>query len=74
VIMTNGLGTLCRQRMIVMMFMGMDVTPDIVRRNAHKTGNSFYHIKPWVSIICLMLTTHARERVSVAQYDVETRL
>jgi hypothetical protein len=74
--MTNGLGTLCRQQMIVMMFIGMDVTPGIVRRNAHRTGNSFYHVKPWVSIIRLMLTTHALERVStsVAQYDVETRL
>jgi hypothetical protein len=49
VIMTDGLGTLCRQRTIVMMFIGMDVTPDIVRRNAHRrrrTGNSFYHIEP----------------------------
>ena len=42
-IMTDGLGTLCRQRMIVMIFIGMDVTPDIVRRNAHRTCNSFHH-------------------------------
>jgi hypothetical protein len=35
--------------MIVMMFIGMDVTPDIVRRNARRIGNSSYHIKPWKS-------------------------
>ena len=45
-IMTDGLGTLYRQRTIVMMFIGMDVTPDTVRRNAHRTGNSFYYIEP----------------------------
>ena len=44
-IMTDGLGTLCGQRMIVMMFIGMDVTLDIVRRNAHRTCNSFHHIE-----------------------------
>ena len=41
-IMTDGLRTLCMQRIIAMMFIGMDVTPDIVRRNAHRTGNSFF--------------------------------
>ena len=48
-IVTDGLGTLCRQRMTVMMFIAiaMDVTPDIVRKNAHRTGNSFYHIESW---------------------------
>ena len=48
-ILTNGLGTLCRQRMIVMMFIGMYITPDIVRRNARRTSNSSYHIEPWKS-------------------------
>ena len=51
-IMTDGLETLFRQRMIVMMFIGMDVTPDInvVRRNAHsRTGDSSYHIEPRMS-------------------------
>jgi hypothetical protein len=46
--MTDGLGTLCRQRMTVMIFiaMAMDVTPDIVRKSAHTTGNSFYYSEP----------------------------
>jgi hypothetical protein len=43
VIMTDGLRNLCRRRMIVMMFMGMDFTSDIVRRNALRTGNRLYH-------------------------------
>jgi len=42
VIMTDGIGTLCRQRKIVMMSMGMDVTPVVVRRNAHRIDTSFY--------------------------------
>jgi hypothetical protein len=53
----------------------MDVTPNIVRRNAHRTDDSFY-IEPWRSASCLMRTTHVLERLSasVAQYNVETCL
>jgi hypothetical protein len=36
--MTDGPGTLYPQRMVVIMFIGMDVAPDIVRRNAHTVG------------------------------------
>jgi hypothetical protein len=59
--MTDGLGTLYRQRMIIMMFIGMDVPPDIVRRNAHRTGTvtvfrSVVRYRP--SQILLSLTTY----------------
>lgn len=40
-IITDGLGTLCRRRMIAMMFIEMDVVPDIVRRNAHRLVTVF---------------------------------
>ena len=41
----------------------VDVTPDIVRINAHKTDNGFYHIGPWKSASYgITLVTHAHER------------
>jgi len=44
--MTDGLGTLCIQRMIDKMFIEIDDTVSfIVHINAHRTGNSFYHKK-----------------------------
>jgi hypothetical protein len=49
--MTDGLGTLCIQRMIDKMFIEIDDTVSfIVHINAHRTGNSFYHIGPWKSV------------------------
>ena len=62
----------CRHRMIVMMFIGMDVAPNIVRKNAHKTGNCFYHKEPWKSAsyhgLDLMLVIQVVRLRSVVRY------
>jgi hypothetical protein len=63
VIITDGLGTLCRRRMIVMMFIGMDVVPDIVRRNAHRLVTVF--MPSYVSYSSARTNVPLR---SVAQY------
>jgi hypothetical protein len=60
VIMTDGFGTLCTQRMIVMMFVGMNVTPDNLLYNT--SFRSAKSCKTLLSISLLWETRYRRDR------------